>query len=272
MNRRIVGLAAVFILAAAAFAGEMKSDPANYYLDPEEIRPYVLEELKGFLPSWMGKGHPFGHLTAFDVRLVEGQLPLYTIEGDVAAYIYIAYVVPGPLPTLEDIVGNARAGMEVYADFDESHFRAEPFDLIGAFAERYPYEFTCVHAIVGVNEEWPYGEYCAHVPTIILRRPAGEDAARNYYGSDGFKFVRYIYCSNLQGYEFTDGETDIVVPVDRFGTVDEDLIKTRADIDTRLEEYIRKTEPENVKMYFRKWEYFLSAESGLGRWFPPVAR
>ncbi len=255
----VVALAATALGAAGALATETKSDPDNYYLDPEEIRPAVRAELEALLPSWTIKNSAFDHLTAFDVRLLEGQIPLCTIEGDVAAYVYIAYVSPGPLPTLEEIVGNARAGMEVYSDYKESKFRCEPFDLKGTFGERYPYEFTCAHAIVGVNEKWPYDEYCAKIPTIILRRPAAEDAARGYYGSDDFEFVRYVLGSLSQGYEFTNGRTDIIVPVDRFGTIGEDKIKTRVDVDARLEEYVRKPEPEHVESYFGMWQKQLAA-------------
>lgn len=250
-DRVIVGLTAAFILATAAFAAEMKSDPANYYLDPEEIRPIVRASIESTIVlNSRRENTTFSGVGNFDVRLINDQIPLYTVDRYVAAYLYIAYAFPGPLPTFEDIVSGA---LESYDAREEYYASIDRPDWREFYKETFPYDISCAFEIVGVNEKWPSSEGSVGIPRIILNRKKAERAARDYYGTDKFSFVRYIYCSRLMGYEYTNGEKNIIIPFHRSGVVDSEKVMPRDEIDMRIEEYLWIPEPERVSSFFGRW-------------------
>lgn len=257
MRRLICIIALAALAAGVGAAGAMKSDPANYYLDPEEIRPIVQDELEFLLPSWIGKDHLLLPPTASGVRLVEGQIPLYTVRGDVTAYVYIAYTGKEPVPTLEEIEREAWIAVRVYELADLGGMFALNVDLKRLLEEHYPYEVTCAYGIVGINDLWPYGEYCAGIPQIIIFWPKAENAARIYFGSSDVEFVRYIYCSALQGYEYSYAGENIIVPYDR-GKVDGTGIIKRTELEKKADEYVWPVRTGARESYFGLWRKMLS--------------
>ncbi len=251
-----------YILAAAVAAGvgaadAMKSDPANYYLDPEEIRPIVRDELESLLPTWIGKDHLLLPPTASGVRLVESQIPMYTVGGDVTAYVYIGYTGKEPVPTFEEIEREAWIGVRVYELADLGGMFAVNVDFKRLLEEHYPYAVTCAYGIIGVNDLWPSSEYCAGIPQIIVFRPKAEDAAAIYFRTRDVEFVRYIYCSALQGYEYSYAGENIIVPYDR-GTVDVTGIIERTELEKKADEYVWPIRAGAPESYFGLWQKILS--------------
>jgi hypothetical protein len=258
----IVAVASI-VSVTAALAGELKGDPGNYYLDPEEIRPYVRDNAEStILMSSRHEGETtFSGVTAFDVRLVPGQIPLYTINGDIAAYLYIAYAIPGPLPTLEDIISAAR---ESYDAVQEYRYGETPGreNWREFYSKVFPYKITCAYEIVGINEGWPSTEGSCGVPELIMKQKAADEAARGYFGSGEFEFIRYIYCSKLNGYEYSDGHESIIVPFDTLtGELKSESIIKRAEVDANLNEYKWVPSDEGVEQYFDIWRDRLLNES-----------
>jgi len=270
LNAVVLAISATsLVFAAAATAGEIKSDPENYYLEPEEIRPIVRDSIETTI--MLNNQHEgettFSGVKAFDVRLVPGQIPMCTIEGDVAAYLYIAYAIPGPLPTLEEIILRARDSYEFVREYLNSVDRPDWHEF---FKETYPYEITCAYEFVGVTEKWPDTEGSCGIPAIITKQKGAEDAARKYYGSSDIELVRYIYCSRLNGYEFSDGHENIIVPFNIMKReVDGAGIIKRVDVNADLDEYIQRYYPEDVESYFERWRGYLLRGSGDSGDYPP---
>jgi len=262
MNRLIVSIAAALALTATvAFAGEMKSDPANYYLDPEEIRPIIRDSLEVIVLLSSKSGATFGGVTDFDVRLIPRQIPLYTIDGHVAAYLYIAYAVPGPLPTFEEITASAREAYPAIKEYIWSMDRKE--NRSEFYGRVFPYRITCAYEIVGVTEQWPRGPSTCGIPEMIMYRREAEDAAREFYGADDYEFVRYVYCSKLNGYEFTKAGENILVPFDTLTKeVLTDGVVRMSEVERNIVEYTYTPGPAGVKEYFRKWEHRLNNRNG----------
>lgn len=250
-------LAIFFTLTSAAVAWAMKSDPDNYYLDPEEIRPIVRDDIEGTVMLWKRAQGPkgvYGKIKEFDVRLLNGQIPLYTIDGEVAAYIYIAYVVPGPLPSIEEIITKAKKISGARDDFMRNRERTGA-SLREFYREHFPYGNNCVFALYGVNEHCTSAIKKQGLPKIIYSLKKAEDAARDYYGSNEFEYVKFIFCSKKQGYEFTNGRQNIIIPTYwRSGTVDPQDIVTRDEVDANIEDYRLPIEWETVESWAEFWK------------------
>ncbi|UCH77633.1 MAG: hypothetical protein JSU81_07830 [Candidatus Coatesbacteria bacterium] len=123
----IAAALALLVTAGPAAATALKSDPGNYYLDPDEIRPIVRDSLETTIK--MGarvENSNFSRVEVLDVRLVPGQLPMYTIDGHLGGYLYIAYALPGPLPTFEEIINRARENYDEIYEYIWSIEREEP--------------------------------------------------------------------------------------------------------------------------------------------------
>jgi len=239
MNRIIVGLVAVLILAAAAFAGEMKSDPANYYLDPEEIRPIVrdsLEEVAVLSKEW---GHALKDIETLDVRLIDGQLPIYSVSGEVLAYIYIAYVLPGPLPSLDDVINSY---------YSEVH------------PALHPYENSYAYAKVGATPKVTSWEAAVGVPGFITCLPVARKGAAACFGGNAFHLVRILMWPGSVGYEFSDGYRDFIVPVNiLYRIVIEESILPRAEMEREIEKYEFAIDEKKARKWAGLWEYNLRA-------------
>ena len=250
----LIIVAASLIFVTAALAGEMKSDPDNYYLDPEEIRPYVRDSIEAtILLNSKAKGTTFGGEDNFDVRLIPGQLPLYTIDGRVAAYLYIAYAFPGPLPTFEEITAGAH---EAYPAIKQHIWSVNREENRGEFYGRvFPYNIKCAYEIVGVTDRWPRKTSTCGIPEIIMYRREAEEAAEDFYGTRDYEFVRYIYCSKLNGYEFSGAGENILVPFDTLtGEVLTDSVIRMLEVETDIDEYVYTPNAVGVERYFGKWE------------------
>lgn len=255
----------LFILISPVAAPAMKSDPDNYYLDPEEIRPIVREDLEGTVMLWKRAQGPkgvYGKIKEFDVRLLDGQIPLYTIDGEVSAYIYIAYVIPGPLPTIEEIT----AGAKKISDDRDSFIREKErtgSSLRDFYFNYFPYGNYCVFALYGVNEHCTSGIEHQGLPKILYSLKKAEDAARRYYGHNDFEYVRFIFSSKTQGYEFTDGRVNIIVPTYwRSGEIYGEDILTRDEVDADIENFRLPIKWDNVEAWVEIWKR-KSAEHGI---------
>lgn len=209
----------LFILVSPAVAPAMKSDPDNYYLEPEDARFYAKDMITDTVMLHTRFADPEGSnakINESDVRLLDGRIPLYGIDGDVVAYIYLAYFGPRPLPTIDEVVNKARevsngrkealrnqetSGVSLY-EFDEQYF---------------PYGNLCAHALIGISEKCITRRDNLGLPYIIISQKEAEDAACVFYGSSDFELVRYLSLGTaVYGYEFTDGGRNIIVPLDTF--------------------------------------------------------
>lgn len=234
MNRITVGLTAVLILTAAAFAGEMKSDPANYYLDPEEIRPIVRDSLEGVAVLSKEWGHALKDVETLDVRLVDGQLPIYSVSGEVLMYIYIVYVLPGPLPSLDDVIN--------------SYYREVHPAL-------HTYENSYAYAEVGFSPKLTGRREAVGVPGIITCLPVAKKAAAACFGGNAFHLVRILMWPGSVGYEFSDGYRDFIVPVNiLYRIVIEECILPRAEMEREIEKYEFTIDEKKARKWVETWE------------------
>lgn len=264
----MVGKTALTLLFFSTFAANavaMKSDPDKYYLDPEEIRHYVRDRITGtvMLKKRAG-GHEgrYANINEPDVRLLNGQIPLYGIDNDIVAYIYLAYVVPRPLPTIDEVIKKAReisdARKEVIRNQETSGISLPEFD-----AQHFPYGYLCAYALIGINERCTTGKDALGLPRYILSQKEAEDAARVYYGSSEFELVKYIFAATIHGYEFTDGSKNIIVPLHTLsGHVYADEILTRGEIEADINEYRYTFDPERARKWVEKWKRRLT-EHGI---------
>lgn len=239
----------VISLTLAPAATALNSDPDNYYLDPEEIRPFVTESL-----AWTMK--------APDLRLLEGQVPFYSFDGEVVAYLYIGYKGAEPLPTIDEVLSKARA---IGEDRDRFLKEIPHKPLSDYYTQYFPFGDTCGHDMDAVNENVAMGYSRSGIPGFIYHQYKAEDAARAYYGSDDFEFVRYLLAPTTSGYEFTNGRENIVVPFDMLsGRVSADSILTREEIDANIDEYRFPVDPERAQKWVEKWKRRLKITGSNG--------
>ena len=150
-----------------------------------------------------------------DIRLLDGRIPLYDIDGDIVAYIYLAYFGPGPVPTIAEVVNKAR---EVSDDRNEAIRNRESSGVsLYEFDEQYfPYGNLCAYALIGISKKCTTRRGGRGLPYIIISQKEAEDAARVFYGSSDFELVRYLLLGTaVYGFtSLTDGNKNIIVPLD----------------------------------------------------------
>ncbi len=70
-----------------------------------------------------------------------------------------------------------------------------------------------------------------------------EDAARKYFGVENVEYVRYIWGSKVNGYEYSDGENSVIVPFVFPGSyVDVEHIYTREEVNRDIEDFKKRDE------------------------------
>ncbi|NIT37078.1 MAG: hypothetical protein GTN49_11370 [candidate division Zixibacteria bacterium] len=85
--------------------------------------------------------------------------------------------------------------------------------------------------------------------------PTGVHVASNNEGSDDFEYVGFIFCSKKQGYEFTDGRRNIIVPMYwRSGIIYPEDIVTRDEVDANIDDYRLPIEWEIVEEWAEFWK------------------
>jgi len=254
----IAAVLALLAVAGPAAATSLKSDPDNYYLDPDEIRPIVRDDLETIIMlNAGGENTKFSDVEEFDVRLIPGQLPMYTIDGQLGGYLYIAYAIPGPVPTFEQIINSASENYDEIYEYIWSVSREEPGRVF--WSRTCPYKWTCVYKFVGTTRYWVESLASCSIPEILIYHRGAEDVAREYYGSDDFQFVRYIYCSILNGYEFTNGRENIIVPYDTLKNwIYPDEVKSMAEVAAEIDKYVYDPGPSARKEHFERWAKRLS--------------
>lgn len=186
-------------------------------------------------------------------RLIPGRITLNDISGNPNAYVYIGYFGAGETPTLEELISKSA---ETYSERDDYIWPKKP--LVGG---RIPYREFCLRVfpellytnfiILGVNvTEAAFIEQHSGLPPIILAQESAEDAAREYFDADDVEFVQYIWGSKVYGYEYSDGEKNIMIPFVYQGSyADVEHIYTREEVDANIDEF--KIRDEAVDGYMR---------------------
>jgi len=246
-------LASILILTGlyggTANAAPLKSDPANLYLDPEEIRPIILDDL-----FWIVKPGPtpagrYKDIKTFDVRLLDGQYPVYDINGEVVAYYYIAYVIPGPLPTYDEIISTA---MEVGKNLKNKEYFERPHE---AFKKYFPYGIYCAHEYCSITPKGGFYGYTGGVPRFILELPWAKDVASERLGSRDCKFVRLVLIKGrYEAYEFSDGTNTAYVPLSyAYGPLADETF-TGEDVARDKGKYLLEPDENDTKAWIDIWE------------------
>jgi hypothetical protein len=219
------------------FADEEFEDVAHRELF-SSLRPYADQA-----PDLYSEGADFYEA---NFRLVTGRLTLNDIAGNPNAYVYIGYFGPGETPTLESLISKA---IETYDE--RENYMWPKKSIVG---ERTPYREFCLrvfpeilytnYIILGVNlNEAAFVDLHSQLPPIILVRKSAEDAAREYFGVSDVGFVQYIWGSKIYGYEYSDGERNIIIPFVYHGSyADVERIYTREEVDANIEEFTQRDE------------------------------
>jgi hypothetical protein len=107
------------------------------------------------------------------------------------------------------------------------------------------------YIILGVNLEEAAYEYLRDtLPHNILHQKHAEDMAMGYFGTKNVSFVRYIWGSKINGYEYTDGNNNIVIPFDIHNRYFyPKRVFTREEIDSNINDFAVRD--ENLDRYMR---------------------
>ncbi len=243
MNKKYLIIAAVLVVAAAAPATQID-------FTDEEFEDVAYNELYSLIapftetaPNRYCEGKSF---YAANFRLVPGRITFYDVVGSLNAYAYIGYFGPGDTPTLEGLISKA---IEKY---DERENYISPMEPVPG--ERIPYREFCLrvfpellytnYIILGVNvNEAAFIDVRHELPPIIMKQKRAEDAAAEYFGADEVEFVRYIWGSKVYGYEYSDGESSVIIPfVYRGNYVDVEHVYTREEVNRNIEEFKKRDE------------------------------
>lgn len=194
-------------------------------------------------------------------RLVPGRITLYDVTGNPNAYVYIGYFGDGETPTIAGLVSKS---IETYYErkkIPEITMRAaDPTAAYREFCQNvFPELLYTNYIILGVNLREAAYEYIRHtLPKIILDQKAAEDKAKAYLGKGSVRFIRYIWGSKINGYEYSDGEKNVVIPFDvRRQCVDVERVYTREEIDANIEtfrERDEKMDSDMRKAYKKFWD------------------
>lgn len=240
-------------LAGAVSAAPFKSDPAKLYLDPEEIRPYIEEEITEYAESVAEPGQRFAVIKGMQVRLINGYMPVYDIRGEVVAYYYIASVVPGKLPTFDDIYASAREAKPLIESYLRNGGSRDRPDIY--FNKYFSYEMNCAHAFVGLNGITNC-RFSPGIPVIIRNISEVEKVAADHFGPKDFKIVRFMLLRDSGAYELSDGVARILVPIDTLsGEVYSDKVITSEEAEKNPDDYdIQKPDSDMLKSWAEFWE------------------
>jgi hypothetical protein len=187
-------------------------------------------------------------------RLVQGRITFYDISGNPNAYVYIGYFGPGETPTIDDIITKSIITYEERRKIPEITMGA--LDATAAYREFcqgvFPELLYTSYIILGVNREEAAYEYArSTLPKIVLWQKAAEDKAIEYFGNENVEFIGYIWGSKVNGYEYSDGERNIIIPFDMGkNRILLDPVYTREEIDANINEF--KTRDGEVDRYMRE--------------------
>jgi len=185
-------------------------------------------------------------------RLMPGRILLCGIDGEPSAYIYLGYFGEGKTPTVEDVVAKSVSHHDEIWDY-LSTMSYDPQGYKHFFESTFPEYIYTSSTILGVNAvDAAYFESRCEIPHIIQNQKTAEDRAKGYFRSEEIVLVRYLWSlrSEINGYEFTDGKSNIIVPFDidskRFP---EDKVYTREEIDLDIDSHILDVDPREGESY-----------------------
>jgi len=232
IGRLLLGLLLVgAFIGALAGADEpaMKSDPSRGYFDPDELRQIVLDDFRGeTLWALSSRKRP----EKDDIRLVDGNIPIFDLDGNVAGYYFIATVVPGEVPTIDDIYAQSILAYPKLKDaLNEDEYINNPPKAYDRF---FPYYLGCWSAAVWVGDYGPvlfYGSH-PHLPNAVYDFGRAAKKAVDYFGRDDITFVRFLIVridNAAFAYEFTNRTENILIPFDEDGRMYDIITRAEAE-------------------------------------------
>lgn len=212
MNRIIVGLAAVFIFATAAFSSAVLA--AEYPWKDEGEKEEMLVGLTKYFHFFCRDTERGKNWDDLQVLII----PEYTLDGDIYGYIgVIAFDVKEP-PPLENLFARSE---EYYAKMNEAAVLA-PKNADGRYDEDIAELEKEQHLAVGDNLEtgesafWYY-LFCVNeegadytgsgggLPREVMAWYKAKTAIKKQYGVNNARFVRYVATSKGHMAEFESG-------------------------------------------------------------------
>jgi len=89
------------------------------------------------------------------------------------------------------------------------------------------------------------------------------EAAKHYYSSEDVDLARFLLTPKTDGYEFTDGELNVIIPCDEHsGSISEMEVLRREEVDANLQEYLFSVDPERSKSWINRWTFNLGKLAG----------
>jgi hypothetical protein len=253
------------IVAATCFANDkiLKSNPDAYYLDPDEIRPIVLNDLIKVVELNSRPYAPFEKIDSKEIRLLDGCFAIRQLDGSVAGYYYFASVIPGPLPTIAEILKAAvESGENRYNAVTEGGLRDNPEEM---FRRYFPYQLTTVNAFVGVGGSTVGYDRGPGVPYFVLDLWFAKEAAVSYFGNDNVEFKGLVYFPNGFAYEYAAGGKSILIPYPD-GRLDPDSIVTRESAESN-EAFYKRRKADDIYLtpWVQEWKERLANNSTQGK-------
>lgn len=230
--RNILGLVAVTILITTVIAAAdeplKKSDLSKNYIDPDEIRPIIKSKLEGCVEVNSGSMGLFAGRDSNEVKLIDSYIPIYELNGNVVGYFFVGYIGGESVPTFDRLI---EASIESKDDLDNA-LRVNKYDSTNAYRKYFPYALDCVYARVGTGVYGPNISFILSpgLPEFILRFKEAKTCAETFLNHN-VEFVNLLIIPGYWAYEFSDGETNVLVPFDEMGTINRDEMKTRAEAD-----------------------------------------
>lgn len=223
----LVGTSAVIISSYTIDADGYGKNESDYQFDPDTLRPVVLEEAKESVTVWMpGSTDSYSPVIGdMDIRLVDGEIPVYDLDGNVVAYFFMIYLKPGPLPTLKEI----RESTASFAQIMKNRGPSDLEDPVSFFAREYPFMNNCAWAIYGANKRFPSWITRRHMPNIFLQEPEAKAIAKSYNaGRDVEEPKIVVFGPAGLALQFEIGDDPLIVYVDRGGPIDKSVVNKKS--------------------------------------------
>jgi hypothetical protein len=223
----LVGMLAISVSSFTVDASGRGKAGSDYQFDPDTLRPAVLADAKERIDVWMpgSTGSYSPVIGDLDIRLVDGEIPVYDLDGNVVAYLFMIYLKPGPLPTLKEIRESTASFAQIIKNRGPSDFE-DPFAF---FAREYPFMNNCAWAIYGANKRFPSWITGWHVPNIFLQEPEAKTIAKSYNaGRDVEEPKIVVFGPAGLALQFEIGDDPLIVYVDRGGPIDKSVANTKA--------------------------------------------
>lgn len=218
---------AISVSSYAADAYGYDKAELDYQFDADTLRPVVLADAKEHVKTWMpGSSALYSPVIGdMDIRLVNGEVPVYDLDGDVVAYFFMIYLKPGPLPTLKEI----RESTGKFAQIMKKPRLSPDEDAVSFFAREYPFMNNCAWAIYGANKQFPAWITDWNMPDIFLKEPEAKNIAKSYNGGRDVAEPKIIvFGPGGLALEFEIGDDSLIVPIDHFGHIAKEAVNKKS--------------------------------------------